>query len=88
MWHPIDPGGVLPHANTADIAPHEVTITLSPRQALACLLPLLLESKGPDGAEPRRRRAARTPEPEPTDQEIRPPRYRDLRAKMQAGKAG
>jgi hypothetical protein len=88
LWQPIDPDGGLSPANALDMAAQEVTITLNLRLALACLRPLLLEDKAPDGAEPRRPRAARTPVPEPTDPDIRPLRYRDLRTKMQAGQGG
>ena len=81
MWYPIVPDGAVGRAG----ALHEVTVMLNLRLALACLRSLLLEDKAPEAVELRRRRAARSPKPEPAAQDNRPLRYHDLRAKIQAG---
>lgn len=78
-WRPIDPDAIAGHA---------VTITLNLRLALACLAPLLLAGEALAAVKSSRQRAAPIPERAPTRQAARPPRYSDLRAKFQAGKAG
>ena len=46
LWHPINPKHVGQSVTGADIARHEVTITLNLRLALSCLRPILLKDSG------------------------------------------
>ena len=83
VWRPISPDRRSRQYSVADIARHEVTITLNLRLALACLHPLLREGEGPQSPIPRRRRATRTHDQELPRMDSRAPRYRDLLVKMQ-----